>query len=422
MEEPWDLIIVGGGAAGFFGAITAAEALGGNARILILEKSPHFLGKVKISGGGRCNLTHACFDPQAFSRNYPRGEKTLLGPLHRWGVQETVDWFESRGVKLKTESDGRMFPVTDDSQTIIDCLVREAQAAGVEMQSSHGVEEIRSLDSPALQQHAARFEVLTDQGKTFSCRSLLLATGGTRNAVGEKLARQLGHSTEPAAPSLFTFKISDQRIDGLQGLSVAGAQLAVEECPKLTSPGPALITHWGLSGPAVLRLSAWGARDLAALDYHFTLRINWIADAEQVANRIARARQEGGKRRVTRASIFGTIPKRLWQNLCHAAGIPDDCTWSQLPKASERQLLAELQDGHYQVTGKSMNKDEFVTCGGICLNEIKLRNMESRLCPGLFFAGEILDIDGLTGGFNFQNAWTTAYLAGQGVGDGVDTP
>lgn len=420
MQGEWDLIVVGGGAAGFFGAVTAAEALGGNARILILEKSPHFLGKVKISGGGRCNLTHACFDPQEFSRSYPRGEKPLLGPLHRWGARETVDWFESRGVKLKTETDGRIFPVTNDSQTVIDCLIREAHAAGVEMQNSHGVDEVRLLDKPTPLKNAARFEVVTDQGKTLSCRSILLAAGGIRNTSGEQLARQLGHSTEPATPSLFTFKISDERIDGLQGLSVAGAQLTVNECPKLTSSGPLLITHWGLSGPAVLRLSAWGARDLAALNYHFTLRINWLADSEPAETRMAHARCEGGKRRVAGASVFGTIPKRLWQSLCHAAGVPDDCTWSQLPKASERKLLAELQDGHFKVTGKSINKDEFVTCGGICLNEINLRTMESRLCPGLYFAGEILDIDGLTGGFNFQNAWTTAYLAGQAVGEGMD--
>ncbi len=417
-DKQWDLVVVGGGAAGFFGAITAAEVLGGNARILILEKSPRFLGKVKISGGGRCNLTHACFDPREFSKNYPRGERTLLGPLHRWGAQQTVDWFESRGVRLKTESDGRMFPVSDDSQTIIDCLVGAAQAAGVEMRSGCGVGEIhKTLSSEC---GAARFKVETDQGTTLPCHSVLLATGGTRNAIGEKLARQLGHHTEAAVPSLFTFKINDDRIAGLQGLAVADARLTVKEHPKLTGSGPVLVTHWGLSGPAVLRLSAWGARELAAVNHRFTLRVNWIAACQQVEAQISNARREGGKRRVAGAPAFTTIPKRLWQSLCRAADIADDCTWSQLPKANKGKLLTELRDGHFQVTGKSMNKDEFVTCGGIRLKEIDLRQMESRLCPGLFFAGEILDIDGLTGGFNFQNAWSTAHLAGQGIARAAD--
>ena len=423
MQKTWDLIVVGGGAAGFFGAISVAEAIDNNARILILEKSSQFLGKVKISGGGRCNVTHACFDSKEMSRAFPRGERALLGPLHRWGVQETVDWFESRGVKLKTEADGRMFPVTDESQSIIDCLIHAAQTAGIEMRTCQGVEKIRILDNSTdqstAQENASHFELVTEQGDTLSSRAILLATGGTRNTIGEKLARQLGHTTDAAVPSLFTFKITDDRIDGLQGLSVAETKLTVKNKPKLSSTGPVLITHWGLSGPAALRLSAWGARELAACDHRFTLRINWMAGFEKPETLLAGARREGGKRRVAGSSAIAQIPKRLWQRLCSAAGVPDDCTWSQLPKATERKLINELQDGHYAVTGKSMNKDEFVTCGGVLLNEINLRSMESRLCPGLYFAGEILDIDGITGGFNFQNAWTTGYLAGQAVGKTV---
>ncbi len=416
MHKTWDLIVVGGGAAGFFAAITAAEELGNDAHILILEKSSHFLSKVKISGGGRCNVTHDCVDSKQMSRNYPRGERALLGPLHRWGVEDTVDWFESRGVPLKTENDGRMFPESDDSQSIIDCLIHEAKTAGIEMRTSVGVEKIQTVDNSTTPENASLFEVITDQGETISCHSLLLATGGTRNAIGEKLAQDLGHSTEPAVPSLFTFKINDERIEGLQGLSVPEAKLRVKGNSKLSSSGPLLITHWGLSGPAALRLSAWGARELATLDYQLTLRVNWLAGSETPESRMAQARQEGGKRRVAGASIFASIPKRLWQRLCATAGVAENCTWSQLPKPTARKLTDELLDGHFEVTGKSMNKDEFVTCGGISLKEINLRSMESRLCPGLYFAGEILDIDGITGGFNFQNAWTTGHLAGLDIG------
>ena len=416
MQKDWDLIVIGGGAAGFFTAITAAEELGEGARVLILEKSSHFLGKVKISGGGRCNVTHDCFDSKQMSRSFPRGERALLGPLHRWGAEDTVDWFESRGVPLKTENDGRMFPESNDSQSIIDCLINAAKNAGIEMRSGEGVEKIRTLADADSPEDASTFEVITDKGENLICHSLLLATGGTRNAIGEKLAQDLGHSTEPAVPSLFTFKISDERIDGLQGLSVPNAKLTVKEKPKLSSSGPLLITHWGLSGPAALRLSAWGARELAALDYQLTLRVNWLAGSEQPETRMAQARKEGGKRRVAGASIFESIPKRLWKRMCATAGVDEDCTWSHLPKTTARKLSDELLNGHFEVTGKSMNKDEFVTCGGISLKEINLRSMESRLCPGLYFAGEILDIDGITGGFNFQNAWTTGHLAGLAIG------
>ncbi len=415
MHKNWDLIVIGGGAAGFFAAITAAETLGADAAVLILEKSSHLLNKVKISGGGRCNVTHACFDNKEFARAYPRGERALLGPLHRWGAQDTVDWFESRSVKLKTEADGRMFPESNDSQTIIDCLITSARTAGVEIQLRQGVETIQTIAADAGEK-TARFKVNTDQGDTLTTQSVLLATGGTRNAIGEQLARSLGHNSEAAVPSLFTFKITDQRIADLQGLSVPEAKLSIKGLPKLNSRGPLLITHWGLSGPAALRLSAWGARKLAEINYQFTLRVNWLGTAKNPAPLFHQARTEMGKRRVAGASALPQFPKRLWQKLCQSISIPTDCTWSQLPKNSERQLIEQLTDSHFEVQGKSMNKDEFVTCGGIPLKEVNLRSMESRLCPGLYFAGEILDIDGITGGFNFQNAWTTGHLAGQAMG------
>lgn len=421
MQKEWDLIIIGGGAAGFFTAITAASELDRQARILILEKSSHFLGKVKISGGGRCNVTHACFDSKEFSRAYPRGERALLGPLHHWGATDTIDWFESRGIKLKTEEDGRMFPVSDDSQTIIDCLISEARKAGIQMQSSRGVEQIRLLHSDDTQPESPRFQISCDTGESLTSQSVMIATGGTRNAIGEKLARSLGHHSEPAVPSLFTFKIKDARTNGLQGLSVPHAKLSCKEIPKLTSHGPLLITHWGLSGPATLRLSAWGARQLADKNHQFTLQVNWLGNLKQTQNQLNQARQQGGKRRVSGASVIPDIPKRLWKKLCHAAGVTENCTWSQLPKSTERQLLHQLHNSHFQVTGKSMNKDEFVTCGGIDLKEINLRSMESLLCPKLYFAGEILNIDGITGGFNFQNAWTTGHLAGQAIRQSLDS-
>ncbi|MCF6314085.1 MAG: NAD(P)/FAD-dependent oxidoreductase [Verrucomicrobiales bacterium] len=419
MQKEWDLIVIGGGAAGFFTAITAASELDRPARILILEKSSHFLGKVKISGGGRCNVTHACFDSKEFSRAYPRGERALLGPLHHWGATDTVDWFESRGIQLKTEADGRMFPVSDDSQSIIDCLIGEARKADIQMQCSCGVVQIHLLQDDDSQTESPRFQVNCDTGENLTSHSLLIATGGTRNAIGEKLAQSLGHHCEPAVPSLFTFKINDPLIEGLQGLSVNHAKLSCQEIPKLSSHGPLLITHWGLSGPASLRLSAWGARQLADKDYQFTLRVNWLGDSKSTQNQLDQARQQGGKRRVSGASVIAEIPKRLWKRLCHAAGVTEGVTWSQLPKSTERKLLDQLHDSQFQVTGKSMNKDEFVTCGGIVLKEINLRYMESRLCPKLYFAGEILNIDGITGGFNFQNAWTTGHLAGQAIAEKI---
>ena len=405
MTEQWDLIVIGGGAAGFFAAITYAEARGKAARILILEKTPHVLAKVKISGGGRCNVTHACFDPKALAEYYPRGSKSLIGPLHRWGATDTVKWFSDQGVTLKTEADGRMFPDTDDSQTIIDCLTGAARQAGVTVRTSNGVQSIiqnKECDH--------RFQLTTDHGTVLDASSILLATGGTRLAAGAKLAKALGHKLEPNVPSLFAFNIDDPRITTLPGVSVQNATVSVIGS-KLVATGPLLITHHGLSGPGILRLSAWGARTLHAHNYLFDIKINWLPDAPPSAT-LNDIRQTWGKRKVIGRAPFENFPKRLWQNLCSAAGISDTCLWSQLSKEHAKRLLNELTDGHFRVSGKSLNKDEFVTCGGVTLAEVNLRTMESKLTPGLYFAGEILNIDGVTGGFNFQNAWTTGFLAG----------
>ena len=400
----YDLIVIGGGAAGFFGAITAAETSG--LKVLILEKSAQLLQKVKISGGGRCNVTHDCFDPKALSKHYPRGEKSLIGPLHRWGAEDTVNWFNQRGVELKTESDGRMFPITNSSQTIIDCLIHSAQAAGVEIRTSTGVKEISKNEETI-------YSLLTDQGESLTTRNVLIATGGTRLAAGAKLATMLDHTLEPAVPSLFTFKITDSRIADLSGLSVAHTEISITNS-KLTSEGPLLITHWGVSGPGILRISAWGARELHALNYKFQLVVNWLPN-QKIAGTFAELRNSVGKRQVHTRSPFPELPKRLWSRLATRAGIVESTTWSQLSKAQTNALTDQLTQCTFQVQGKSLNKDEFVTCGGVPLKEINLKTMESKIHQGLYFAGEVMNVDGITGGFNFQNAWTSGYLAGSNV-------
>jgi len=379
----------------------------GGGTTLILEKTANLLGKVKISGGGRCNVTHDCPDAREFSKNYPRGARSLIGPLHRWSSIDTIRWFESHGIALKTEADGRMFPVTDNSQTIIDCLTKAADSLGIEIRTRAGVEDI--------QVDEGEFILTLEQGEILRSRNILIATGGTRLAAGARLAEQLGHPLAPAVPSLFTFKIKDPLIEGIPGVSVANVAVRVEGT-KLKSSGPLLITHWGVSGPGILRLSAWGARDLANCDYCFDLHINWLPgiDAQE---RIMELRQTWGKRQLHPRTIHETIPKRLWQRFLQSAEIADDQTWAQLTKTKATTLANLLNRTVLAVDGKSMNKEEFVTCGGVKLKDINLTTMESKICPGLFFAGEVIDIDGITGGFNFQNAWTSGHLAGAAIAD-----
>ncbi|MFP4597615.1 MAG: NAD(P)/FAD-dependent oxidoreductase [Persicimonas sp.] len=425
MSKIWDAIIVGGGAAGFYGAITCANALRAGStqtsdpRVLIVERAPRVLQKVKISGGGRCNVTHDCFDPKRMAGHYPRGHLELIGPLHHFGVRETVRWFEERGVELKTESDGRMFPTTDDSQTIIDCLRGAADEAGVELRTKAAVKDIRRLPRANQLENDRQpaFELIMGDGEPLRARKLLLATGGTRSSSGARLAATLDHQLVPAVPSLFTFHIDDPRLDGLQGLSVEHAQVQVQG-EGLDSDGPLLITHWGLSGPAVLKLSAWGARELHALDYTFELSVNWLPGVD-IESRFHALRSDWGKRQVTSRSPFDALPKRLWERLVEAAEVRGDCRWAEFPKHQSRALADQLTRGRFQVTGKSTYKDEFVTAGGVRTDDVDMRTMESRITPGAYFAGEVLDIDGVTGGFNFQNAWTTGHLAGQAMAAGL---
>jgi predicted Rossmann fold flavoprotein len=400
------IVVAGGGAAGFLAGITCAEARPG-ADVTILEKGQHFLGKVRISGGGRCNVTHACFDPAELVTRYPRGERALLAPYRVFQARDTVAWFAARGVKLKTERDGRMFPTSDSSQTIIDCLLRAATAAGVKLRPGCGL--ARAAKGPA------GFQLKLAGGESLACDRLLLATGGCRAAAAGELPVSLGHTLEPPVPSLFAFHIDTSWVRELSGLSVASALVSVPGT-GLRERGALLMTHWGLSGPVILRLSAWGARTLHALHYHFPLHIHWLPelDAEKIAAEL-RSRRESQPARLIVNTPMPPLPGRLWEQLVLAAGIARETRWAALSGAARHAFIQQLTHTELKVTGKSLNKDEFVTCGGVRLSEVNFKTMESRICPGLYFAGELLDLDGITGGFNFQSAWTTGWIAGRAM-------
>jgi predicted Rossmann fold flavoprotein len=405
---PGRVLVAGGGAAGFFAAVACAEA-NPAAEVVLFEATAHPLAKVRISGGGRCNVTHACFDPDRFARSFPRGARELIGPFHRFGPADTVAWFADRGVELKTEGDGRMFPVTDQSETITGCLEAAAAKAGVRLVTRCGVRTV------ARSSGGRPFLVGLSGGASAPADRVLVSTGGGRSSGGLAIAESLGHSVHPPVPSLFTFHVDDPRLKGLEGISVPTAGASVPGT-RLREAGPVLITHWGLSGPAILRLSAWGARELAAADYRFPLLVNW---AEPRNGAQARAELEGARsahprRLVASGSPLG-LPSRLWERLVAAAGIGADTSWAVLSKEALSALVLQATAGEFAVAGKSLNKEEFVSCGGVKLSEVDMATMESRICPGLYFAGEVLDIDGITGGFNLQSAWTTGWQAGRAM-------
>ena len=403
-----NIIIIGGGAAGFFAAIRAAEC-NPAAQVIILEKGKDVLGKVKVSGGGRCNLTHACFIPRELSKFYPRGEKELLGPFNRFACGDTIEWFEKRGVKTKTEADGRMFPVSDDSQTIIDCLWAAARKAGVSVYTNTA---LKALKAPTAER---KTWVIETAQQTLYADRVMMASGSSPSMW--ELLGKLGHRIIDPVPSLFTFNIKDPRLSDLLGVSVPLAE-AVIEGSKLSSVGPLLITHWGLSGPAILKLSAWGARELAAMQYRFVIRINWImAKLEDARQDIDTLKMEDGRKMVAAHAQFG-LATRLWKRLVSAAGIRDDKRWADLNKKEIQQLAEELTQGRFQVNGKSTFKEEFVTAGGVDLKEVDFKTFGSKLFPGLYFAGEVLNIDAITGGFNFQAAWTGGWIAGEAMAGG----
>lgn len=401
------IVIVGGGAAGFFAAIACAEQ-NRDAEILILEKTSQFLSKVKISGGGRCNVTHACFNERELTTRFPRGERELIAPFKRFQASDTARWFTERGVRLKTESDGRMFPTTDSSQTIIDCLLGLARSSGVKLKSNCGVGNVTKKTGGG-------FELTLSNGETLSCDKLLLAIGGCRTRAIGQLAVSLGHALENPVPSLFTFHIATPWLRELAGVSVETVEASVVGT-KLRERGPLLVTHWGLSGPVILRLSAWGARDLHGKNYQFALQINWLPHltAEKLAAEFQSRRDSQPAKFISNWPV-APLPSRLWEKLVLASGLARDTRWSALSRAAQHALIQQLLRTEFQVTGKSLNKDEFVTCGGVRLSEVNFKTMESRICPGLFFAGEVLDIDGITGGFNFQAAWTTGWIAGMAI-------
>lgn len=419
------IVIVGGGAAGFFAAIACAEKNPG-AEIVVLEKTSQFLSKVKISGGGRCNVTHACFDGRDFATRFPRGERALIAPFTQFQAADTVKWFAGRGVKLKTEGDGRMFPTTDSSRTIIDCLLAAARKTGVKLKTNCGVERVtRRVDGrfevTMANDNDGRVDLLTGPdaqprvASTLTCDRLLLATGGCRTPALGQLAVSLGHTLEPPVPSLFTFHIATPWLRELAGVSVEWVEVSVPGS-ELREHGPLLVTHSGLSGPSILRLSAWGARKLHEMKYEFPLRVNWLPhlNAENLTAELA-ARRESQPARLLANAPIAPLPMRLWEKLVLAADITGNTRCAALSKGAQHKLAQQLHHIEFQVAGKSLNKDEFVTCGGVRLSEVNFKTMESRICPGLFFAGELLDVDGITGGFNFQAAWTTGWIAGRAI-------
>lgn len=400
------IVVAGGGAAGFFSAIAAAEANAG-AQITILERSNKLLDKVKISGGGRCNATHACYDARQLTKFYPRGEKQLLGPFTRFNPTHTVEWFEARGVELKTEDDGRMFPVTDSSQTIIDCLWNEAKRLGVKVQTQTGVEALEKRDDKWL--------VTTDRDEDIIADAVFITTGSSTRVWG--MLEKLGHTIIAPVPSLFTFNIKDERIKGLEGLSVPVATVNVlNSKTKLSASGPLLITHWGMSGPAILRLSAWGARELAEAKHKFEIEVNWtgLLKTNEAVEHIKQYKQSNPKKTVIVNPLFN-LPKRMWERLVGFATIAANMNFADLSNKHVEQLAAAVTASHFHVFGKSTYKDEFVTAGGVDLDEVDFKTMQSKKLPGLYFAGEVLDIDAITGGFNFQAAWTTGWIAGNSV-------
>ena len=403
-----DVIIVGGGPAGFFAAIRCAE-LNLKLNVLIIEKASQTLGKVIISGGGRCNVTHACFESAQLITYYPRGGSELRGAFSRFQPQDTVQWFESRGVKLKTEADGRMFPVTDDSNTIAECLQESARKAGVKVELRTSLLKVEKVSRGGfkleLRKEAKSFHLQTNK--------LVIATGSDRNTLDS--LKSLGHKIEEPVPSLFTFNIKDKRIDGLAGVSVENVTVKMD---SVAQRGPILVTHWGLSGPAVLRLSAWGARELFEKNYRAQLIVNWLDDYsfDKALDILQKNKdwKDNVRKKVVTNPAFSQIPIRLWKQLVHFIG---DKNWGDVSKAELRKLAQELTAGEFKIQGKGQFKEEFVTCGGVSLKEVDFKTMQSRVVENLFFAGEVLDIDGITGGFNFQSSWTTGWLAGTALSE-----
>eukprot|EP01137_Pigoraptor_chileana_P007003 Opistho-2@51962 len=404
-----ELIVIGGGAAGFFCAVNAARMHPG-LRVTVVEKSNKLLAKVKVSGGGRCNTTHACFEIPELVKRYPRGQNFIKKAFHSFNTNDTIAWFAERGVQLKTEADGKMFPVTDDSQTIINCLLKEADKYDVKIRLQCEVQSITATNS--------KFELLTSTG-LLQATVVCIACGGYPKSAMFEWLRKLGHTIAEPVPSLFTCNMPGNPVTQLMGVAVERAAVKVAGT-KLAEEGPLLITHWGMSGPAILRLSAWGARQLADLNYHFSLLVNWLpGQTEQdLRNAWQSYREEYAGMKTGNKNPFG-LPNRLWLYLLSVSDINPDTRWAEIPAKEQNKLIRNLTAQEFPVKGKTTFKEEFVTCGGINLSEVDPNTMQSRKLPGIYFAGEILDVDGVTGGFNFQHAWTSGWIAARSIASGT---
>ena len=402
--KQYDVIIIGGGAAGFFAAINIADR-NPNLKITILERGSKVLTKVKISGGGRCNVSHAEFDQKELTYNYPRGQKELLGPFHKFMTGDTIEWFKNKGVELKIEEDGRMFPKSDSSQTIIDCFLKEIK--------KHNIEVLKNQSVKHLNKNKDNWEVVT-KDETFKSEKILVSTGS--NIKVWNILKELGHNIVEPVPSLFTFNIDDNRIKNIPGVVAKNAKIKIVDS-QLESQGPLLITHWGMSAPAILKLSAFGALELAKLDYEFKIMVNFVSLSHNDVLQELKNIKERFAKKTTYNSPQLELPKRLWQQLVLASNIFEGVRWADLNKNQLEELTNQLTRATFQVDGKSTFKEEFVTAGGIDLKEVNFKTFESKLHKNLFFAGEILNIDAVTGGFNFQNAWTGAYIAAESIAE-----
>lgn len=400
------LVVVGGGAAGFFCAVNAAR-LSPLLKVIVVEKSSKLLSKVKVSGGGRCNVTHACFDIPDLVLKYPRGTNFIKKAFHQFHTAQTVKWFEERGVKLKAEADGRMFPVTDNSQTIIDCLMGEANKYGVEIMMNAEVRSMKYVDG--------KFTLELSGSRQLTCHFVCVACGGYPKSSMFDWLLSSGHTLEQPVPSLFTFNMPGNAITRLMGISVNKALVKVTGS-KLLNEGPLLITHWGMSGPAILKLSAWGARELAGRNYHFSILVNWVHPYNEQTLRDGwpGIRSRHSAQKLHNRNPFN-LPARLWSYLLDESSISEHTRWAELTAVQQNKLIKNLSAQSFEVKGKTTFKEEFVTCGGIKLSEVNAGTMESRLLPGLYFAGEVMDVDGVTGGFNFQHAWTSGWIAAASI-------
>ncbi|PVD52916.1 aminoacetone oxidase family FAD-binding enzyme [Terrimonas sp.] len=405
------LVVIGGGAAGFFTAVNAA-AMNTGIKVTILEKSSKVLAKVRVSGGGRCNVTHACFDIDEMIRRYPRGTNFLKKAFHHFFTTDTIQWFEEKSVELKAEADGRMFPASNTSEAIINCLLKEANKNGVEIRMNA---EVRKIIINKDDEARSGFYIHLANENILHGDYLCIACGGYPKAAQFDWLKELGHTIATPVPSLFTFNIPGSAITGLMGVSVENAIVKIKGA-KLSEKGSLLITHWGLSGPAVLKLSAWGARALADMQYNFSITVNWLPDFNEqtLRNEWSILRQQYGAQKIYTRNPF-RLPARLWVYLLEETKIQAEQRWSDITAAQQQLLIQHLTMHHFDVKGKTTFKEEFVTCGGISLNDIDVNTMQSKKQPGLFFAGEVIDVDGITGGFNFQNAWTTGWIAAKAI-------